>query len=190
MSGDERIAKGIEALARIAEDIKNEWRADRETQARRSNRGFLDLNTMRPLKTAGGRLVGYAFPNEAITVHETVPGSVTNLVPVPGKRYIVLDQVFDTPIDEFYRFNGTLYNLDRDKPVKICGQLVPESVSIARAEMHNRPGVNEFVREASQPFDIRVINIYAHDGQFKFVGQTDDGVNPSKQIEGTIKDVY
>jgi hypothetical protein len=70
-TSDEQIARAIEALARIAEDIKNEWRADRETQARESNRGFLDLNTMKPLKTESGRLVGYAFPNETITMRET-----------------------------------------------------------------------------------------------------------------------
>jgi hypothetical protein len=81
MSGDERIAKGIEALARIAEDIKNEWRADRETQARRSNRGFLDLNTMRPLKTESGRLVGYVFPDETITVQDSESDGIYSFRP-------------------------------------------------------------------------------------------------------------
>jgi hypothetical protein len=72
-TSDERIANAIELLGRIAQDIKSEWRAERDAQARRSNRGLLDVNTMMPIKTEGGRLVGYAFPNEAITVHETRP---------------------------------------------------------------------------------------------------------------------
>jgi hypothetical protein len=87
-TSEEQIARAIEALVRIAEDIKNEWRADREIQAR----GSID--------------------------------SITNLVPVPGKSYVVLDQTFDTPISGCQRFNGTLYNLDGDKPVEVCGQLV------------------------------------------------------------------
>lgn len=124
----ERIAKGIEALARIAQEIKDEWRADREAQAHESNRGLLDVNTMMPLKTAGGRLVGYAFPNEAITVHETMPTSQERLIPLPDKSYIVVDEAFTTPIFGYERFNGTLYDRNGGEPVEICGQIAPRSI--------------------------------------------------------------
>lgn len=191
-TNDERIAKALEALTRIAQDIKAEWRAEREAQARGSNRGLLDTNTMRPLKTVSGRLVGYAFPDETITVHETAPGT-TNLVPVPNKRYIVIDETFDTPVMGFQRFNGTLYDLSGDTAVEVCGDLVPQVLNIARAELNNRPKVIEFLKNfsnAEAPIQLEIINMHVRGGDVVFYGVMGADTPNRRQIEAVIKDVY
>jgi hypothetical protein len=116
-TSEEQIARAIEALVRIAEDIKNEWRADREIQARGSNRGFLDLNTMKPLKTESGRLVGYAFPNETITMGETP----TKQSHVPKGPWIDLTEAKPREANSptWTTFRGVLRGYDT--PIEIYG---------------------------------------------------------------------
>lgn len=125
-TSDERIAKGIEALARIAEDVKAEWRADRDAQAHESNRGLLDVNTMMPLKTAGGRLVGYAFPNEAITVHEGATKGqpvrdFVNVAPPHMKPQWVAQPSLENAWNQFgnQAFDLDVYNLRYDSDGKL-----------------------------------------------------------------------
>jgi hypothetical protein len=97
----------------------------------------LDINSLSPLKTESGRVVGYMLPGEEIRV----------------LRH-------------------------------------PLEAEMEIAVVSNRPGVGEFVKSVNGPFDIHVFNIAPRNGQMLFTGMTDDGVNPSKRINGTIQDVY
>jgi hypothetical protein len=54
----------------------------------------------------------------------------------------------------------------------------------------NTPGVGEFLKSVSEPFAIRVASMYPKDGKVLFSGLIEDGVNPSKRVNGIIQDVY
>lgn len=117
-TSEERIAKALESLVMIVDDIRAqmvmEKQDDRETQAR----GFLDLNTMKPLKTVSGRLVGYAFPNETITMRETSPSTVAT----------AHQQVFNPP---FILLRGLTTSDATLGQTKFFGQLVtPEGMTL------------------------------------------------------------
>ena len=171
MTSDERIAKALEALARIAQDIKNELRADRDVQARRSNRGLLNLNTMTQLKTASGRLVGYGFPNEKITVHETTPSG--SAIP---------------PLEEI--------DLEYNKVARLPNELnehVLRPVEDAKAKLNNRPNVMDVLerwRTIDAPMNIEVVNVHSANGDVVFYGHINGQPLPGWQIQGIIKDVY
>jgi len=171
MTSDERIAKALEALGRIAQDIKDELRADRDRQARGSNRGLLNLNTMTQLKTASGRLVGYGFPNEKITVHETEPSG--SAIP---------------PLEEI--------DLEYNKVARLPNELnehVLRPVEDAKAKLNNRPNVMDVLerwRTIDAPMNIEVVNVHSANGDVVFYGHINGQPLPGWQIQGIIKDVY
>jgi hypothetical protein len=56
---------------------------------------------------------------------------------------------------------------------------------------NNRPGVGEFLKNATQPFNLNVFNVRGNEkGEVEFSAYGNDEVNPTKRIDGVIKDVY
>lgn len=168
----------------------------------------LNVDKLRELRTASGRLVGYVLPSENIdiTVEEWKPSTNPEMIALneelkkhfPGKPTGVHEcGCSETHICRKHFKQERQGNWTAEALEEMASRKEPDTRQlVARndkniAFVNDRPGVGDFVKTVEEPFDITVTSLYTSEGEFCFAGLINNETESSpKTIRGIIKDVY